>query len=511
MLVALCLAVSRGEGMQNLIYSLITEKEAKRHIKIMEMLSANRKRLEYEEIRNELDVTVKTIKSDVEEIQKIMPHSMEIICNKKHISLVASSNEAIQAFIFGLVKKTLSYRILDYAYKEPVISMEELAKHLFTSQTTLKNRIKQMNTALGQFRCKFSSYNSALIGPEANIRYLFYAYYTELQEVYNITSYQGMQEHQKLFDALGEELISQKLNRINCSYVQLRQWLRVTTDRMAAGHALRLGADLVEKIKLEPPYKDFRAVYSTIISKYFQLMSISEDEIIWAYIVCLDAVVYSKHFSDLEMRRKDRFAKFYQKKVLGFVVKLAEGLRIEHAERTSFTQVHCAFFENVCLLSKITPVFQIASASIKGYTRQNLKLLYHLWHTQLTGMKVSHGLAFMYMDDLCCKLAMITSQFIYNKRPNIKTALFSFAGEAGIPNYLETMARNVFPKEIECVFVFNELLSMDLIRQVKPEIVVCNYNIIEDIPFANLVRVPYLPTIKDWTALMDRVLRGNAL
>lgn len=495
--------------MRNLIYSLITEKEVKRHIKIIEMLNANRKYLEYDEMQDVLGVTKKTVKSDVAHLAKGFPESMKITSTKQYISLSVSNNEDIQDFIFSLVKETFSYRILNYAYKGPVISLEELAKHLFTSQTTLKKRISQINMELLKFRCKLSTYNSSIIGAESNIRYFYYAYYTELQEIFNISKYQGALEHQNIFNALREELIRRQHKRLNFSHFQLRQWLRVCVDRISANYTVSLDPALMDKIKTDPQYQDYKTVFTTVLRKYFSLISIIEDETVWAYIACLDAVIYSKHFSDLKMRRNDPLAKAFNKKVLILVLEFAGSLEIEATELDDFFEVHCAFFENMFLLSNISPVFQMASSRIRFYAKQNLKHLYHMWHTHLTqSIKHIDG-SFTHLEDLCSKLTMLTSQFIYNKKIRIKTVLFSFTGESGIPNYLETMVRNVFPQEINCVFIFNELLSASLIHRVNPEIVVCNYNNVEEISFSNVVRVPYLPSINDWATLMERIFHGN--
>lgn len=493
-------------SLQNLFYELIQDKDAKRHIKLIQMLQSTPNKLEFSEIQSALEVTLKTVKNDVFYIEKRLPRTLNFIVSKYYLSLVAKRPEYIQDFILELVQKTFSYRILNYVYDKPSLSIENFSKRLFTSESTLKVRILYLNQIIKRFRCKLSSYKSEMIGSEADIRCFYYAYFSELQELLNFSKHQNCADHFKIFTALQEEIIAKKLKKLNFSYFQLRYWLQVTTNRISAGHCVIVSKNFKQKICAEERYQNFLNVYIPLLSDHFNLQTVSEDECIWAYTACLNAVIYSHNFPAFEMTRGEAFMENYNQKIQLFLSDTAANFGLNKKETKAFLQVFRSFFINLNLLISITPTFTLVPRSLKSYIYKNFRSLVHTWHSILSKMKEQGICPVPHMDDICCSLAMISSQFVFLKKPSTKKVLFSFSGQAGLPTLLETNVRNLFEGRIQCVFVFNELLNMQLIERIDPEIVVCNYNNFENLPFPHIIRLPHLPEMDDWTALIEFLL-----
>jgi len=486
--------------MNSLFYELIADKQIKRFIKILEILEKQKEAITFEEVREIVAVTMATLKNDLEKIQERIPASIIIKTTKEFISLEATSTE-IQNCIFDIAQNTLSYQILRYSFNQPEISLEELSEKLLSSTSTLKNRIQHMNPILERYHCRLSSYTTTMRGEEVNIRCFYRAYFSEFRDLFISKETEQRQDYYQVFDAIRQEMLSRKCKMLNSSYFQVIQWLLITQERMEANHHIKLDPIFVDNIKKISMYQEYKIAYTKVITQE----ELCEDDIVWSYIGELDAVVYTLEKSNLSRCRSGPISKSYQTIIDSVIKQVAVQLSIDQKNIVNFIKLHQCFFINLYLISQLSATFQMVSQDLKQHVKQHLTPIYQAWYDMLDS---NRGFSFLeYHQDVCCKLAMISSQFTYHKPSKVKRVLFSFTGETGLSSYLEAKARMLFSKEVECIFAFKQPLSNEIIESINPEIVVSNYNNIENITFDNIIRMAYIPSEYDWNRLSTYILK----
>lgn len=494
--------------MESLFYELISDSHIKRHIKILEIVEKNKMSVAFAQLQGWLQVSTTTLKKDLAKIQKIAPKTMQIRVSKEFV-FVDTTYEGIQNFIFDLAQTTLSYKILSYSFHQPEIPLEELAERLFTSNSTLKNRIRYMNRILKRFHCRLSTYSTMMHGEEVNIRYFFRMYFSEFRDLFIAKKIEQLKDYYKVFDTMREIMLRQNFRMLNYSYFQITQWLLITQERIQANYRLALDASFVARIQEEPTYREFKNVYKTATREVLHQKDMEEEEVVWGYIASLDAISYTTEKENLYVCRDVAFPQMHGEAMLTSISEVANILHIPNYSTSSFVNTHQCFFKNLYFMSQLTPMFQMVSSTVKAHVEANLKDIYQVWFQVFTN---SHTEAFSYLQypsEVACTAAMITSQFLLRKAVVKRRVLFSYTGEAGLSSYLEAKTRFLFSADIDCIFAFKQPLSNDIIESMKPEIVVCNYNNIETIDFDKVVRISYIPNEHEWTRLSNYLLKHS--
>lgn len=483
----------------NLFLELIVDKDARRQIAILKRLSSEDWLLIQDLVRS-LKVNKKTIQADIEAIKRKC-NTVEIKVSKEGICNTDNSEKEIQNAILIIVNKTLSYRIIEnYFRSSDIIKLEHMAATLFASFSAIKKRIFHINSIIKtRFGCAFSTYKNELVGSEANIRYFFFTYYSELQDVFNVSEFQDKDVHQIIFKTLQEEIIKRKLKKLNYSYFQLRQWLFVAKIRIQNGHIINIKKKQIEEIVTHQSYEDFDLVYREIMGKHFGLNALSEDEVLWSYINILDAITYSTNFPELDMARKEINLEIIKQDNFKVIDDVIKTLALKEVDRDAFFEIFNCFFENATMLNIVSTIYQTVTPQTKEFVLMNFRHQYCTWYNAMENNGLFKKMKIVFKSDMCCKLALITSQFIYATKKSSKRVLFSFTGEAGMVSYLESMTRDIFQEKCQIIFNFNELLSEELIEKTKPDVVVCNYNNIENLKCNQLIRISSIPDMRNWT------------
>lgn len=491
--------------LEKLFYELISDKKVKRSLKIISILSNAKHEISLKSLEGMLEVTKKTLAVDLSEIQPILPKDYQLHISEKNISLRSKTNDSVEKVLIEIAKSTLTYKLLDSIFCNRYANIHDYSEHLYISVTSLKRKIIYINRVLEMFGCKISPYSMKMTGSEVNIRYFFYTFFSELQEEYVINDDARTEDNYEIYVRMKNN-INRFNQQINFGYRQGTMWLFVTRIRIGASEYVKLPQSFITRIQSTEDFKNFKESYEDEIQNYTNLEFISDDEMIWAYIVILDAIVYSYHDRSPALYRSDSDNLKTLQEIDPILEPMIQRLKIPKAQADKFMYIHRAYLLNLSLLNELSPIFQKTSQSIKYYIQDSLETIYDVWYKYLKNIDCEKFCSESFLEDVCVKLAMISSQFFYHQEFKIKKILFAFSGEAGFVAYLETMALNLLPKGVEAIFNSSTRITESLVRELEPDLIVCNFKNLGVINNCAMYRISHIPTIKEWTVLREHIL-----
>ena len=492
--------------MEKIFYKLIYDKRLKRSISILEMLNRARNHITIKELVEELEISKKTVLTTLEYAASLLPPTLSLIESEKGIKLHNEGNQSVEVAIIDIAKKTLSYQIIEHAFYNLDLNINDLADKIFVSESTIRVRIKHMNKTLNQFGLKLSYYSVTMTGDEANIRYFYYTYFSEFQELYIAVCDERLQYCNTIYNNLRTEISKSELKRLNYNYQQIARWLLITRERMELGEFVKIKSDLILRIKKRRSYSVFRRVYENEIAQHIGGHSVPEAEIIWAYIVSFNTIIYMNNENDWMLFYNEKDNALQIEKIKKVLAKMLDIIPIQNAEKDEFLNVHTAYLLNMSILTELSSVFQLGNPAVKKFVLTNNKSLYSVWFNCLSKLEKNDLFELSDINSISVQLAMITTQFCKKSTRPAEKVLFSFEGESGVVVYLEAMARKMLPAGVEAVFIYDEPITTSLVEKRGLDLLVHNYELAEKINGCRKLRMSFLPQIKEWTSLRELLI-----
>ena len=492
--------------MEKLFYKLIYDKRLKRSITILEILYKAKHDVTIKELERVLDTTQKTVLSTIDYAKTLLPSSFSLSVDDRRVRLHSNGSQSIEAIIIEIAKKTLSYQIIENAFYDTELNIHTLAHKLFVSESTLRVRIKHINRMLATFKCRLSFYDINISGDEANIRYFYYTYFSEFQELFISVSEDAISYCTKIINEIKSEIVKKNHKLLKYSYQQVTRWFLITRDRIKIGKFVQIDDALVERMKARSTYACFKSVYAKEVASLLDKSDIPESEIVWAYLLSLHSVVYMKDTDRAELFYDEEDNKQLLNKIDAFLEVAFDSLPIHNDHREEFKSIHSAYLINLAILSEITPLFQLGFPTVKNYVISNLERLYLAWTEKIIPLKNDEIFDIEYIESVSAQLAMITSQFVYNQHHKAERVLYSFEGEAGFVVYLETLARTLLPKGVEGIFIYDEPITPELIAEIEPDIIAHNYKIADVLDGCKMFRMSHIPQVQEWTSLRELII-----
>jgi Transcriptional antiterminator len=491
--------------MEKLFYKLIYDKQLKRSMNILEILYKAKHDITIKELEEILGVSKKTVTNILEFVNPLLPTTVSLSIVDKTIKLCNIDNQPIDVAIVELAKKSISFQVLEHAFLDKGFNIQEVAKKLFISESTLRARIRHMNKTLRLFDCSLSFYDVKFIGHEANIRYFAYTYFSEFQELYLSVCEEQLEYSANIYAHMKKTFEDNNVKLMNYSYQQLTRLLLVTRDRLITKKYIEIKEDFIQRMNRRKSYRGFKKLYGKEIANHLGENEVPESEIVWAYIASITTIVYSDN-AKRELYRDEEDIQLHKEKIVRILAKVSETFNIQKEDEKNFINIHSAYLINISLLTEISPVFQIGSTAVKKYVLSNLEYLYNVWFECLSKLDENEFLVITDIHNIVVQLTMISSQFIYKQKSQAERILYSFEGEPGFLVYLEALAKSLLPKSVEGVFIYNEAVNMQLIEILQPDIVVYNYKESEKITNCKTLRMSHIPELQEWSLLKELII-----
>ena len=491
--------------METLFYKLMYDKQLKRGMTILEILYRTKHDVAIKELEVVLNVSKKTVLSTLEFTKMLLEENTRLVVTEKSVKLLNNSEYPIEVVLVKIARQTIPTRVMEHVFYDRNLNIRELAEELFVSESTLRSIITHMNKTLSLFNCSLSFYDVKMLGAETDIRYFFYAYFSEFQELFSSVFGDKLQCCIEIFEDMKKTSVEQKSGLLNYSHQQVIRWLLITRERLELKKYVHVKEAFIKDIKERHSYKIFKTIYEANITRHLRNQQIPETEVVWAYVTSFNTIIYLKDScQNLHIDGED--TKHCKEKISVVLDRVADALRFPNDNREEFFAIGTAYLLNLSLLTKLSMSFQIGSEAVKSYIANSLEGLYEIWTECLSEITEEDLFPISNVHTLATQLTMISSQFAYRQKTRVEKVLFSFEGESGFPAYLETLAKRRLPNGVEGIFVYNEPITASLIEKIQPNIIVCNYQMREEFRSCKLLRMSYVPQIQEWTMLEKLII-----
>lgn len=488
--------------MNRLSYQLIIDKRIKRQISIMSILSIAKYPVTFEELSEKIGVTERTLSDDVKNLIDQLPEEIEIqLIPKVGINLVWKSSYLLSDFISKLADNNPIFEIIENLFLGVEKNVEDYASHLFLSESTLKKKLSILKKVLKTYYLDLSLRPLKIIGSEFNIRGFFFAYFRDTKK----SSFVSPQKKQLVIQTSIVE--SLKLNydfALHSDYRRALHWLIITEQRILSNQPVIINPSLIAEQQKKESYIRFKKIYTQQIATSLNLGILSEDEIVFAYLVRLDTVVYTQNSDPALIMMYEEIIP--DKIMADFLAKYAGVFNLSTASDCELIQSTKAFLSNIFLLTKLSPLFQKNSFELN----QKIKTLHSFTYSKcidlITTTEFFKFINIKYIEDVAASLTLVIAAHIYEKNLIGKKILFSLTGESTYLNYFIMLSNCFLPRNLDIIFSFNERITNNLLTEKEVDLWVHNYPIDYVLQDCVSFQISPIPSIDEWTLLIKLLI-----
>lgn len=488
--------------MNTLFYELMYSKKTKRQIQMLSIIESYSGPILFSELQAMLNVTNKTLLSDLLLLRETLPTGYELIERERLISIDCADGKSLQDYIHHLAMGSAIYQIMETILHNKVISIFDLEEKLSLSVSSIRKRILHYNKVLKPFHLELSSYNIELIGDEIDIRQFMFSFFTEFRQLVVLNPEAPLSGYHYLYAKMRTAMVENRYPLLNTSYFQVTQRLILAQIRTKNHQYVSLKNErLRECVLTSRYYPEFRKAFALT----FDVSALPEDEFIWAFISSLDTVVYSTREKSLGMFRND--VVLYSNETVYYQLIHSVAASLGLLGDGDFLNIHFAYLRNLSLLTAMSPIYQLTAISIVDLAKTDFLPLFELWYNAIRDKQDNLPFAIEKLEDVCATLALLSSQFHYEQEAKLRKIICSFSGESGVTAFMEKQLQNIIEHDIEVIPIVNQRVTSSLVTRTSVDLVICNYSISDTAIKVPIYRLPYLPTDKDWHTLQKYLTR----
>lgn len=488
--------------MNRLAYQLIVDKKVKRQIAILSVLSSQKYPATLEDLSEHIGASERTISNDIYQLIEIAPPEVKIkITPKIGITLVCDPSFLISDFILELAENNPVFEILDNLFNGVVETIEDYSERLFISESTLRQKLLVLKKVLREYQLELSLTPLALTGDEINIRCFFFSYYRNSSN----KSFMMPEENQvNLHSTVIDTFKKHENGSLYSDYRRAVHWLIIVEQRMHSGHFVQLPPELVEKQMKKDSYRRFKKIYIAEFSNALQLSALSEDEIVFAFLIRLDTIVY-RHIDTTQ------FVMMHEEEIpenilLSFLDAFFVKFNLTLQQDTELFGLTKAFLTNSYLLNQVSPLLQKNSFELNHKIKNLHPSTYTKCLELVVHSKLESFIQIKFPEDFAVSLTLIVSAYTHNKNLSQKKVLFSLSGETTYLNYFIMICNCFLPRNLEIIFSFNEQITVDYLLANKIDVWVHNYYIEEQLPGILSYQLSSFPTNTEWSTLLSELI-----
>lgn len=489
--------------MDKLFYSLQRNKQFKRQVTILTYLSQKTTVVSNTELANELNVRPATIQSDIEELNNLFsPELMILTSFRKGYKLVLENTVSIENFLTFLAEETIPFKIMNLLLNSEIHPLSELAEKFHISESSLLREIVHINTVLAKYDIQLSKNTVDFVGDESDIRFFFYIFYSDFRDCFVVESEKLLFGDESLNFPHSTEFYNFDTLNLQVSYYQSILWLSIFKKRVSNGYFVQIDEKLKKDISKTNSFLRFNAYINNYFDFLFKNVTLPLEEVIWAYIVNLNNIIYNDDRNIYICRRNDDYMLSDITSIHLFLEKTLSFFNLKDQHDNAYYQIE-SFLINILLLSKLTSRFQMISPMSKQSVERHYFDIFHKWETFLT--QENHLFSFEYIEDIATTLTILTkSCMLKMEKKEIFHVLLSFYGEAGYQILLKQLCEKYLGPNVKTSFIVDRPISQDIIDQANISLVITNYSS----HFLNTVSCPtmqfsYILKKSEWVILKD--------
>ncbi|MEG2937912.1 MAG: hypothetical protein RR812_05845, partial [Vagococcus sp.] len=281
---------------------------------------------------------------------------------------------------------------------------------------------------------------------------------------------------------------------LNVDYPRAIYWTAILEQRVKNGHGIYIKDSIQNIHKNSTSFFQFKKAFLENFSSNPVLSSLSESELIYAFIVRLDTLTYETNSAFFMNDYMEELVQF-DGPISAFLSKRKLHPGLYHELKISLQ----AFLLNTTFLTELTPFFQQLDDELLVQVQHNYPDILNDWVSILD----NYHIQFEFLTYIAVSLTLITVSYLQLNPKKKKKILFSFSGNASTINYFKSIALRIVPRDSEAIFIFNQSLSDTLLLNLNIDICVVNFFDHSPISICPVVKLSTIPLEIEWTNLLS--------
>ncbi|MBP2099479.1 helix-turn-helix domain-containing protein [Enterococcus rivorum] len=475
--------------MNELNYQLLFDNTLRRRVKILLLILETSNPIEITFLQAHCRSTKKTIYQDLLFLTEELPNSVIIIESKKVYVKRNDNTAEIITFLNSININNPLHIIIESIFENSGDTISTFSEKLFVSESTIRKYLNLLKSVLKEYRLSVLTKPVEIIGNELDIRYFYFHYFRNMNIVNRDSSLAT--ESKKFY-----EIINYVENRwgfiLTLDFYRMIHWWTIFKKRIAQNKVAHFDSAILEKYRNTSGFITSKNILLDFFPELFSENYLNEHEILLAYIIILDCVIYgsgnrfiTNDFSKHLVQYNYLTTAYFEKEKLDF------------CSYNDFKIIIEAFLTNLAILSEFSPLFQKKEKSITQMVLSKYPNKFKIWLDLL-----EHEPTFSYKEDVAVSLTLLTEA---NSNQIIRV-LFAFTAEPVSINYYKSMILNTIPQNIEAHFLFNQPLDAKTIKNLKIKVCVCNFNFAYVPDTVDLIQLPNNPSESEFKNLTSKIL-----
>lgn len=483
--------------MDDLFFALQTDKQYKRQMLLLAYLKKIKKTVSVQELAKELKCTPPTLRKDLKDLNLKLPAHYHLNYQKREgVRFTSPIGGSVDFAILALGKQSISFRIIENVFLNRVLTLHQVARQLFISESTLRKTITHVNRILKEFRLSLTSKNIDIIGSEVDIRYFFFSFYFDFKDQVVIAKEDDLAK--KIYKELLKSARQSNATHLHFNYTYAIIWIQIVKQRLHSRNFVRLAPGIVEGISKQKRFQPFHQIFSQLFLTVFNHKVDLLEESVWMYQSCLHCISYT----DLSDAAEYVYRRDVSEKLVNEVNQFLLPILPMSLVNSSAIEKMQSYLINMRLLHEITPLFGKVSAPLKSYIQQTDSQMYLRWCEQLYQQDFFPEDTTVYIEDVAVSLTLFQKGLVIEQPMNHQRILFSFHGETGYDDYLILRSKKLINKSIQAEYCVSQVITKQLIEEKEIGLVICNYPLPTIETFAcRIIRLSYIPSNIEWEEL----------
>lgn len=458
--------------MDRLFFNLQNDKHFYRQAHILLYLDTHKTVVRTINLVQEVGCSLPTLYTDIEILNSVLPEGVFIEHHQHYgYELKCTVDISIFSFIMEMGRKSIVFQLIDNLFHNQTYSFYETAEKLFVCESTLRKIIKHLNMVLRDFNIRISTSIVDFIGDETDIRNFLFAFYSDFRDCFSENDFSNEKTEPYVSP------LNIRSSELHLSYYRLTVWTMIIKERTAHKHHVLIKKSVKEEVIKRESFKSFY----NILYQEFENFGFTMDEIVWCYIVTLNCVSYS-HQDLLFSQRNNKTPIYCYEEKREIVEKINKFLSLvlpPEIVRSPKADKIRAYLINLRLLSQLSHLFEKPSMTISNYAKKSNEKIFKKYKRVLE----KHGAELLfpihYFDEIAGSLSLFHAPLVesYKKKEDI-SIIIAFQGELGYDELIIRTAKSLVPDDARITYVFDDLVTTDMIKKTGASLVVCNYNLV---------------------------------
>ncbi|MGF1930494.1 helix-turn-helix domain-containing protein [Enterococcus casseliflavus] len=449
-------------------------------------------------LANKLDVTQRTISSDIKELKTYLQEAAEFTLEANGYHFRETDPKRYLSQKKELVAEEGMYQIVEAIFHGEFCSVEEWAQRLYVSESTMRRYLNTASATLRKYHLEWILQPVNLSGSEANIRKFFKDFYYE-SDVTPHTLLPPKELIALVSDAFSK--IPTALVNTGVSPSDFYYSLYIAIKRYQLGKTVQIPRSLAAIVETHEAFAVMKNLAPKIEALY--RVRLPQQEMMWLYLV----TVMKRTLTEPEKEQQfvAAFGLYPELEELSQRFVQEWGISFQEPQQVQ-TMIH-AFFLSKKINEQLAPVLNHLLTEVKteaqkhGSAAYQKNLAFMKQHQAILGFKQE------YLSDICAALTLYSEAIRELYAQKVKRIALIIEGDlyachtirGRFLRYVGNDHRVFFPK-------INELTS-DYLKEKAIDLVVTNYSeyLSEFILSTDSLLLKAIPDHQDWLRVIEKI------